>query len=214
MLKLYAKLWKIHAAVERIEKDKNNQQGGYMYASEKAIKECLHPHFVKHGLILVPRNQELLSFIPPAGDKKSYITTILCEFAIVDLETGAELVMKQLASGGDTLDKGTFKAITGALKYLLTTIFLIPTGDDPEADSKAQARREPQPLPASPRAPQDPAGVISAPQAKRLFALANKAGKTTEQVKAIVIRHGYQSSKDILAKDYDSICAAIEDSSG
>jgi hypothetical protein len=37
-------------------------------------------------------------------------------------------------SGSDTGDKGLYKAITGGIKYVLNTNFLIPTGDDPEKD--------------------------------------------------------------------------------
>lgn len=197
--------------MERIEKDKHNQQGGYTYASEKAIKEVFHPLFMQHGLILVPVRQELINFTPPSGDKKSYITTVLCRFKIIDLDSGAALELEQLSSGGDTLDKGTFKAVTGAIKYVLTTLFLIPTGDDPEADAPSKPRQQPQARQGAPRGQQDPSGIITEPQQKRLFALANKSGKPTDQIKAIIGRHGYESSKLILVKDYDAICAAIEE---
>lgn len=210
---LYKKLRAILAAVERIEKDKHNQQGNYQYASEKAIKEVFHPLFMEHGLILVPVGQDMVQFTPPSGDKKSYITTIKCTFAIVDLETGAELRMEQIASGGDSLDKGTFKAITGAIKYVLTTLFLIPTGDDPEGDNGPKQRQAPQARAAAPRSQQDPESPISEAQVKRLFAVAKSKELPIEQMKAIVAAAGYTSSKDIKVRDYDSIVARIEESS-
>lgn len=208
---LYRKLRAILAAVERIEKDKHNQQGNYQYASEKAIKEVFHPLFMEHGLILVPVGQEMVNFTPPSGDKKSYITTIKCTFAIVDLETGAELHMEQIASGGDSLDKGTFKAITGAIKYVLTTLFLIPTGDDPEGDSGPKQRQTPQARTAAPRGQLDENSPISEAQVKRLFAIAKSKEMPIEQMKAIVAAAGYTSSKDIKLRDYDSIVARIEE---
>lgn len=208
MLSLYRKLAAILKAVERIEKDKKNEQGGYKYASEKAIKETMHPLFMEHGLILVPVAQEFISLTPPAGGKSSYITTLKCTFEIVDLETGAALRMEQLASGGDTLDKGTFKAVTGAIKYVLTTLFLIPTGDDPEGDDKGAGRTAPQARQQRPAA--DPEAVISDAQVKRLFAVASKVQRPMDEVKAIVASRGYTSSKEIKVKDYDEICTAIE----
>lgn len=208
MMSLYGKLRAILTAVERIEKDKHNQQGGYQYASEKAIKETLHPLFMEHGLILVPVEQEMVNFTPPTGDKRSYITTVRCKFAIVDLDTGAYLPMEQLASGGDSLDKGTFKAVTGAIKYVLTTLFLIPTGDDPEKDDAPRQRQQPQARSAA-RAT-DPEAPITDGQVKRLFAVASSVQRPMDEVKAIVAKFGYTSSKDIKAKDYDAICTAIQ----
>lgn len=208
---MYSKLRAILTAVDRIEKDKNNTQGNYMYASEKAIKETLHPLFMTHGLLLVPTRQELLNFTPPAGDKRSYITTLKCGFDILDTDSGATLPMEMIISGGDSLDKGATKAITGAIKYVLTTLFLIPTGDDPEADSKAQARSAPQPRATASRSQQDPSAVITDGQVKRLYAVAKSKNLGLEEMKAIIIAHGYSSSKEILVKDYDSIVAKIEE---
>lgn len=208
MLSLYKKLRAILSTVERIEKDKHNQQGGYKYASEKAIKETLHPLFMEHGLILVPTRQDMVNFTPPIGDKKSYITTVKCVFEIVDLETGAALRMEQLASGGDSLDKGTFKAVTGAIKYVLTTLFLIPTGDDPEGDDKGAGRTAPQAR--QQRALVDPEAIISEAQVKRLFAVAKSVERPMAEVKEIVAARGYASSKDIKVKHYDEICNAIQ----
>lgn len=208
-LKLYAKLRSILSTIERIEKDKKNEQGGYKYASEKAIKEVFHPLFMEHGLILVPVHQELLNFTPPSGDKKSYITTVLCRFKIIDLESGAELMLEQIASGGDTLDKGTFKAVTGAIKYVLTTLFLIPTGDDPENDESKKGRQQPQARPGQ-RSQQDPESVITEAQGKRIFALATAGGVPVSAVKEIVGAYGYVSSKEIKVKDYDAICTEIQ----
>lgn len=210
LLGLYRKLSAISAAVDRIEKDKKNTQGNYEYASEKAIKECFHPLFVEHRLMLQPVDQTLIDFSAPAQGKSSYITTIKFQFAVVDLDTGARIPMAIIASGGDSLDKGTFKALTGAIKYLLTTMFLIPTGDDPEGDGQRAPRPAPQARSGATKSAQDPESLITEAQAKRMFALSKASGLTTEQLKALVSAAGYQSSKDIKVKDYDSLCAKIE----
>lgn len=216
----YRKLWDIHEAVERIEKDKHNQQGGYQYASEKAIKEALHPLFVKHGLLLVPTKQDLVNFTPPQGDKKSYITTIKCAFTIVDLENGEDLPIEILASGGDSLDKGTFKAITGGIKYALTTMFLIPTGDDPEDERGGGNQRQRPQMRQQQRQQQDPEEIISEPQQKRLFAIVRSAGfvnaeETKGRISSVIFDiGGYDSMKQIRAKHYDAICAELQKQKG
>ena len=200
MKPLYEKLWKILKAVERIEKDKHNQQGGYKYASESAIKEALHPLFAEHGLVLRPADMDQVSFTPPSGDKKSYITTLKIRFELIDLESGEFMPLVILASGGDTLDKGTFKAITGALKYALTTLFLIPTGDDPEANAAVGATERPRP-----RAKQDPEATISAEQVSRLWAICKTKKIDEAFARDVIVEAGYASSRDIKAKDYEAI---------
>jgi hypothetical protein len=50
--------------------------------------------------------------------------------------------MSGVGTGEDNSDKGTYKGITGGLKYILMKTFLIYTGDDPEnAELKRQRRR-------------------------------------------------------------------------
>lgn len=52
--------------------------------------------------------------------------------------------------------------------------------------------------------------LISDPQAKRLFAIMKSAGKTIEEVKAIVGVFGYSNSRDIKRRDYAAICSEVE----
>ncbi len=51
---------------------------------------------------------------------------------------------------------------------------------------------------------------ISEAQAKRLFAISVGAGWSTDSLKTLVSDFGYESSRAILKKDYEKICAAIE----
>lgn len=52
--------------------------------------------------------------------------------------------------------------------------------------------------------------TITDKQRKRLFAIAKEHGVTEEEVKEIIQRYGYESTKDILMKDYEKIIAEIE----
>lgn len=141
---LLKKLAAIMAETDYIQKDKTVAflSTKYRYASEQAIKEKLHPLLVKHGVLFFPSDirQEL---IPPSVEKGEWFSNVTVEFTFIDSETGEMLRGSGTGTGSDKGDKAVYKAITGAIKYILTTTFLIPTGDDPEADSgeKPQAQR-------------------------------------------------------------------------
>lgn len=51
---------------------------------------------------------------------------------------------------------------------------------------------------------------INAKQIKRIFAIANSKEITTEKAKNLLKSWGFESTKDIKVKDYDSICEKLE----
>lgn len=124
------------AEVERIGKDKTNSFHGYNYASEQAIKEALHPLLVKHGVVPIFDFSEVKREIyTTAKGQRGAITDLTVAYKFYDMETGEFVGGTFVGTGDDGADKGTYKAITGAIKYILTSTFLIPTGDDPEKDT-------------------------------------------------------------------------------
>lgn len=209
-MSLYRKLYAVMEEVDRIGKDKRNEQGNYRYASEHVIKETFHPLFVKHKLLLLPIAQRLLEITPAAQGKSMAMTTIQCTYKVVDIETGEFEVLQIVGSGSDSTDKGAYKANTGALKYMLTTMFIIPTGDDPEGEGGPPTQRKtPQPRQSS---KQDPSAFITEAQQKRIYALAAKVEMPVDRAKAIIGGYGYGTSKEIQVKDYAAICAEIDPS--
>jgi phage recombination protein Bet len=97
------------------------------------------------------------------------------------------------------------------------------TGDEmAQADAEVetppasrQARRaEPAPSPSPGPGPEVLAAraerVISEAQRKRLFTIAKKQSWSEEDIKALLARHGYSSSKDIRLGDYDGLITALE----
>jgi len=147
---ILAKLYAIMSEVGYIQKDKKNTFHGYSYLSEKAIKETLHPLLVKHRVLFLPTTSDFenkeVETATKSGTRRSILTTGNLGFRFVDVDSGEFYEGSMAAKGMDEGDKGTYKAITGALKYILTTSFLIPTGDDPEDDrndSPATAQKAP-----------------------------------------------------------------------
>lgn len=134
------KLLAVMSDVGYIQKDKKNSFDGYKYASERAIKGALHPALVRHGLLLLPVGCEIVSeaewaTVKDGKEKKERMITIRYSYRWLDAETGeASDILNSMGTGLDRSDKCIYKAITGSLKYIITSTFLIPTGDDPERE--------------------------------------------------------------------------------
>jgi hypothetical protein len=58
----------------------------------------------------------------------------------IDADSGEELPMCGAGLGWDSGDKGVYKAITGAMKYMLMKNFLVTDEQDPEAGDQADTR--------------------------------------------------------------------------
>lgn len=103
----------------------------YDYPSEAAFLAATKPLFEEYGLIVHPCDAE---FVP---SNRSQVTAIRVTYKFVAskyLGDGPrEFTVVTLGEGGDNLDKGVFKAFTGAYKYALRQTLMIGTGDDPEA---------------------------------------------------------------------------------
>jgi len=133
---VYKKIHNIMTSIGIIEKDKTNDFHKYKYASEFAIKKAVHEALVNEKLIL--------QLSEKSHTKEANLTTVTFEYCFIDIETGDKMCGLFSGSGEDKGDKGLYKAFTGCLKYLLTTTFLIPTGDDPENDKEKEQPKEQQ----------------------------------------------------------------------
>src|SRR5699024_1473369 len=116
---------------------------------------------------------------------KEYIATVKMKFTFIDGETGEEISIHSIGEGQDAGDKAVYKAITGATKYALMKVFMIPTGDDPEQDYEADERNNTQQ--SNQQAPQQNNQQV--PQQKEvgkaiLLAKFKQGGKTEEEFNA------------------------------
>lgn len=134
------KMLAIMAACSYIQKDKRNDFHKYNYASEAAIKTALHKAMVDNGIIPqfdileVCEQRQLMDKEGRPG--KEWLTTIRVAYKFSDIDSQECIEGTFLGSGVDNADKGIYKAVTGAIKYILTSQFLIPTGDDPEGEER------------------------------------------------------------------------------
>lgn len=131
--KITSKLSLIMGEIGIIEKDKTNEFHKYKYASEFAIKKALQPLLVKYKVLFTVGVTKVANeLITDVKGGQNMVTNIEIGWTFTDTESGEQFSGVFAGSGADKGDKGLYKAITGAIKYVLTSTFLIPTGDDPE----------------------------------------------------------------------------------
>jgi hypothetical protein len=144
-------LKKINAAMAKvtyIQKDKTNSFHKYNYASIDAIKDHVQAAFIEVGLVFTTTTKILSVATGLGKDQKESLTTVQLDYSLYDAASGESLSGSGVGTGMDSGDKGVYKAISGALKYILGTILLFATGDDdPEYDNTPKTQ---QPKPAAP----------------------------------------------------------------
>lgn len=134
--KILAALNAIMGVCGYVEKKGKNTFHNYKYAGEANILEVLRPAMVANGLILIPSHAGK-SEIDQYGNM---FVTVEYTLAHKDGDVWPEKIIAFGAGNdknktGNVGDKGLYKALTGANKYLLFKLFQIETGDDPERDA-------------------------------------------------------------------------------
>lgn len=134
--KIAKALHQVMSSVGYIQKTGKNQFHGYRYAGEADLLEKLRPAMLEAGLLLIPS----IKTVSPIDEHG--VTTVQVEYTLAHKDgdiwpekIGAAGQGGDRAKNGSVGDKGLYKAITGANKYLLFKLFQIETGDDPENDS-------------------------------------------------------------------------------
>lgn len=133
--KILAALHEVMQNVSYVHKGSENTFHHYKYASEGELLTALRPAMIEAGLILIP------SVLCASGIDEHGNIFVQVEYTLAhkDGEIWPEKIRAHGAGGDKNKsgvgDKGLYKAITGANKYLLFKLFQIETGDDPERDS-------------------------------------------------------------------------------
>ena len=137
--KIAAALHSVMSKVGYVQKLGENKFHNYKYAGEGDLLKVLRPAMIEAGLMLIPSIQSVT-----ATDENGN-TNVLISYTLVhkDGDVWPEKIMAAGCGGdknkGGVGDKGLYKALTGANKYLLFKLFQIETGDDPENNAKQQA---------------------------------------------------------------------------
>ena len=134
-VKLAAKIAQVMEAVGYVAKTGTNSAQGYKFVQASAVADKVREQLVKFNVSMTPTSIDVISEgLTPSG--KQALLTLRFTWTLTDGESGETVSFQSVGTGADSGDKAAYKAATGALKYALLTGFLIPTGDDPEADAK------------------------------------------------------------------------------
>jgi len=132
----------VMSVVKNVEKTGRNDFHKYDYASEADLLRAVQPAMASAGLALFPLSVDLREEGRTSARGKAEIrSTVVTTYRLVHT-SGESLDVMALGSGIDGEDKGVLKAQTAALKYALRQLFLIPTGDDPDAHGHGPAGRQ------------------------------------------------------------------------
>jgi len=158
--------------VGRIPRDGFNKFHNYKYVTESAVMEHVRKGMAEKHVFLLPSVQTCEQIT-------NEITRVCIEFRFLDGDTGEEISFRGYGDGHDKLDKGVYKAITGAVKYALMKTFLISSGDDPEQDAPPQQRKEtPKPQPT----PTPKAEPVTKTQLSEILSASKLIGEPTEKL--------------------------------
>lgn len=184
---LVKKLAEVMQQVKYIQKTGYNSFNKYKYATEADVNEKVREELAARNVIMIPNmiSHSIREHMTRSNNRE-YICTVAVEFTFYDGDTGETIVFTTYGEGQDSGDKATYKALTGAQKYALMKAFMIPTGDDPEADTGVDERNN-APKQEQKPAQQDnkPAAMPTAEQAKSfreaLYKLVDLGTEGTEE---------------------------------
>jgi len=199
MASLYKKISKVMQDTEAVAQKtgKNNEQN-YTYAQDEDIVKHMREAIAKAGLVVLPEleKMDVRDVETSRGVRK--VTRIKVKFRLCDSDTGVYIDRSFIGEGYDALDKGVYKAYTGAKKYFLINTFLLASSDDPENDggnTSTKYDRKKQTATSSARPSQSTtqqskpavgAGGMTESQQKMIFSLGVQKGYEAEELKEMV----------------------------
>lgn len=222
---LYRKLAEVMGEVERVEKRGRNAFHGYDYATEADIAAAVRNGLASRNVAIVPScdpaNIRMERLVKANGEPKGFLTLLPCTFTLVDGDSNETMACPWVGAGEDASDKGIYKAMTGALKYFMLKLFLIPTGDDPEATTGDRTPTA-KPTPTATSAPPKPNAIATTAPPKPAPMPATKPGEVYvtgvreaagKDWKALYVTFSDGRAAGVLTKDEgsDAIIATVLD---
>jgi len=144
---IYQRLQAVMQEVAYVQKDATVSGGGsYKAVTHDMVTAIVRPHFVKHGIVVIPRLME--GAVVPTGRQTSSGNPILryegrYEVSFVNVDDPADVCVIPVSSHAeDQGDKAPGKALSYATKYAVLKALMLESGENDESRVSA----EPQPL--------------------------------------------------------------------
>lgn len=136
---LFQKLAKIIGEISRVPKRGRNEFHKYDYVTEADLLDSVRSKLADAHVAYFFSVDSVTT--RPTDAKGGPITEVAVTATFADGDTAETFSVKGAGAGQDAGDKGVYKAITGAQKYVLMKTFMVPTGDDPELDEPEAVKR-------------------------------------------------------------------------
>lgn len=134
---LAAKLAEVMGEISGVKKAGFNDHFKYSFATEADVSTAVRNLLAERGVAVLPQvgsDPERLEIQTAKGTR--YVTQF--EVGLTFTDGKESLRVSHIGQGEDSGDKGANKALTAGVKYALMKTFLIPTGEDPDADAPSK----------------------------------------------------------------------------
>lgn len=136
-MNLWQKISAIQGEVGWVEKSGRNEMQKYNYVAAVDVFDRVRTLCVKYGVVIEPKMTGKLVQLTYGAGKTTQAWEGLGVFLVRNSDNPSEFYEASVPGYAfDSGDKAAWKGHTGVLKYLCISLFLIPTGDDPEADTE------------------------------------------------------------------------------
>ena len=125
------KLFKVMAAIDRVEKKGVNQHSRYKFLQDVDLTPRVRDEFIKQEMLC------LTSLVGMEGTAKDAHPRV--QFMFIDPATGDSVTTYGEGMDINGGNKAPWAAITNIRKYMFLNTFHIPTGDDPEGQKQGEA---------------------------------------------------------------------------
>lgn len=207
---IYTKLAAVMAAIDGIDKKGKNTEQHYNYVRATDVANVVRKECIKQGILIIPSVVEDEHFIfERIAGKPNLTVRLRVEFIVQEVEGPGVFSFYGVGYGLDSGDKGVYKAMTGALKYGLRSLFLVPDETDPENDSK-ETREAPEPE----RTREERPKLATEAQRRKVLGVARDKGLDATKLKALGRSvTAKESSTEWLATDIDKVLEALNNQS-
>jgi len=207
-------------AIGGIEKRGKNQKQNYEYVMAADVAAAFRHELFERGIILL-QDEESAEFREYETQNGGMMQECRLKIKFILKDDSGELASYAYGVGRDSFDKAIYKAKTGATKYFLRGLGLIPDRkDDPESGEDQEVRTPPnrearqQVPPITPQYPPRkpngeasreslPVGSILPFQKNAFLSAAKKSGKNGAQVTEFLHNtFGYDSLDEMPKKDF------------
>lgn len=189
-----------------IDKSGKNKEQNYDFVRAVDVFDRARDALNKHGVVWAfsTRDHEIVAL----ADGKKFLHKLTGDYTLINADDPKDTITGSVE--GSTIaygDKGVWVATTGMLKYALIQLFLLPTGDDPEAQPEEEGKVERKPAEKAPSAPSPIRKGLTEPQKGKLFATFDRLGiKATESRRHVLLKViGKNSTKDMTGDDLDMV---------